>query len=151
MCDVEFVEFAVHCVSECVCVCLFLCRLTVRSSSSGQVSLRCRLERARGGVDGGSRNSLSSWSELTWQGTSPTKAWASLAVMAMENPLPCRGEIECNAQSVGTELYAGEINSCIYTHHIMSNTKLSWVFSLVMSGKYTTATQNMSARSNYKD
>lgn len=64
--------------------------LTIKSSSSGRVSRRCRLERARGGVEGGSRKSFSSCSVLTKQGTSPTNAWASLAVMALENPRPCK-------------------------------------------------------------
>lgn len=68
--------------------------LTVKSSSSGRVSRRCRLERARGGVEGGSRKSFSSCSVLTKHGTSPTNAWASLAVMALEKPRPCKERLK---------------------------------------------------------
>lgn len=66
--------------------------LTVSSNSSDRVSLRCLLDRACGAVEGGSRKSLSSCSVFTGQGTSPTKAWASVAVMALEKPRPCRGK-----------------------------------------------------------
>ncbi len=96
-----------------LCVDLSLSDLTVKSSSSGRVSLRWRLERARGGVEGGSRNSLSSWSVLTTQRTSPTKAWASLAVIALENPRPCRGRstvMLCHDSTMWDR-----INYCIYT------------------------------------
>ena len=65
-----------------------ICVLTSRSSGSELVSRRCRLERAIGWVVGGSRNILSSFRVLTTQGTSPTKAWASFSVMALENPCP---------------------------------------------------------------
>lgn len=71
--------------------CVTFVGLTIKSSSSGRVSLRCRLERALGVVAGGSRNSFSSWRVLTRQETSPTNPWASLAVIALENPWPCRG------------------------------------------------------------
>lgn len=94
-----------------LCVCLSLCDLTVKSSNSGRVSLRWRLERARGGVEGGSRNSLSSWSVLTKHGTSPTKAWASLFVIALENPRPCRERLTLMLRM----LWHREINYHIYT------------------------------------
>lgn len=62
--------------------------VTVRSKGSELVSLRWRLERALGWVDGASRNSLSSCRMVTLQDASPTNAWASSAVMALLKPRP---------------------------------------------------------------
>lgn len=70
--------------------------LTVSSIASELVSLRWRLEVDLGGLEvdlggleGATRNSLSSSRIVTGHDTSPTNARASLAVMALEKPLPC--------------------------------------------------------------
>ncbi len=63
--------------------------LTVSSIASELVSLRWRLEVDSGGLEGATRNSLSSSRIVTGHNTSPTNARASLAVMALEKPLPC--------------------------------------------------------------
>lgn len=128
--------------------------LTIRSSSSGRVSLRWRLERARGGVGGGSRNSLSSWSVLTRQETSPTNAWASLAVIALENPRPCRGgEQQLCSKSRGwtTQRRCGLITAFINHQASCWALKTSlWAFSFVLGGKFRRALQcsTMSAKIN---
>ncbi len=63
--------------------------LTVSSIASELVSLGWRLKLDSGGLEGATRNSLSSSRIVTGHNTSPTNAWASLAVMALEKPLPC--------------------------------------------------------------
>lgn len=57
--------------------------------ASELVSLRWRLEVDLGGLEGATRNNLSSSRIVTKHGSSPTNAWASLAVIALEKPRPC--------------------------------------------------------------
>lgn len=54
--------------------------------ASELVSLRWRLVEDLGGLEGATRNSLSYSRIVTTQGSSPTNAWASEAVMALEKP-----------------------------------------------------------------
>lgn len=66
--------------------------LTSSSMASELVSLRWRLEVDLGGLEGATRNNLSSSRIVTTHCSSPTNAWASLAVMALEKPRPCNTE-----------------------------------------------------------
>lgn len=66
--------------------------LTSSSMASELVSLRWRLEVDLGRLEGATRNNLSSSRIVTTHCSSPTNAWASLAVMALEKPRPCNTE-----------------------------------------------------------
>lgn len=146
MCDVEFVAFAAHCVSACLC-------LVWPLGPAAQAGCLCGAVWSERGAGWRAGPGTACHPEASWPSRErrpqkleplwPSWPWRILC--------PAGGKIDCNAQSVGTELHGGEINSCIYTHHIMSISTLSWVFSLVMSGKFRTVIENMSARSNYKD